>query len=277
MISGRGPAIVHGRHGVGGGVGGLHGWPWCIIQQRSVSAPAASRDQGRMGVQTLVGAVVSERVGRSGARLGPAALRLLLHSSPRASALVQSPRPATVNRSTLPIPIPAPSTSCLVARAAGKPHCWPMVSKRDLGWALLRRLDWPPPSRASSRNRHAVTQPLPPVTGTGESMTWAFAEGCSIRHASLAGRHTANGEPLARHGSKSALALHLAPACHQPCMPCRLLYVCTHASAVWAHRTQEAACPSVDPPAWVHVPPRRVTPKGPPYKWLCRVLHPGST
>lgn len=36
------------------------------IQQRSVSAPAASRDQGRMGVQTLVGAVVSERVGKRG-------------------------------------------------------------------------------------------------------------------------------------------------------------------------------------------------------------------
>jgi hypothetical protein len=225
----------------------------------------------------LVGAVVSERVGRSGARLGPAALRLLLHSNPRASALVQSPRPATVNRSTTPIPIPAPSTSCLVARAAGKPHCWPMVSKRDLGWALLRRLDWPPPSRASSRNRHAVTRPLPPVTGTGESMTWASAEGCSIRHASLAGRHTANGEPLADMGANqpSPCTWHR----HVISLACLLVYygIRTHASAVWAHRTQEAACPSVDPPAWVHVPPRWVTPKGPPYKWLCRVLHPWST
>lgn len=36
------------------------------IKQRSVSAPAASRDQGRMGLQTLVGAVVSERVGKRG-------------------------------------------------------------------------------------------------------------------------------------------------------------------------------------------------------------------
>jgi hypothetical protein len=147
-------------------------WEACMfmvhIKQRSVSAPAASRDQGRMGLQTLVGAVVSERVGKRG-------WVLLLHSSRHASGRSQSLPPARVNRST----IPAPSTSCLVARAAGKPHCWPTVSKRDLGWALLRCLHWPPPSRASSRNRHAASQPLPPATGTGESMTWDFADGCT--------------------------------------------------------------------------------------------------
>jgi hypothetical protein len=49
-----------------------------------------------------------------------------------------------------------PSTSCLVACAAGKPHCWPMGTRRDLGWALLRLSHWTSPSRASSRNRYAA-------------------------------------------------------------------------------------------------------------------------
>ena len=242
----------------------------CIIQQRSVSAPAASRDQGRMGGQTLVGAVVSERVGRSGARLGPAALRLLLHSSPRASDISQSAPPAHCNRST----IPAPSTSCVVARAAGKPHCWPTVSKRDLGWAHLRTLYWPAPSRASSRNRHAASPPLPPVTGTGESMTWDFAEACSIRHASLAEVT----QPTASHSRRleqSALSIGMSSALHP-----LVLYTDYGAVATVPHTlsTPDARSrrPSVDPPAWVHVPPRRVTPKGPPYMRLCRVLHPCS-
>jgi hypothetical protein len=40
------------------------------IQQRSVLAPAASRDQGRVGVQTLVGAVVSEGVEEAESEVG---------------------------------------------------------------------------------------------------------------------------------------------------------------------------------------------------------------
>lgn len=168
MISGRGPAILQGDMGVG--VGGMH-------------VHGAYQAEIRVGASSIArsGADGASNFGwRSSfgkgwkARLGPAAL-LLLHSSRHASRRSQSLPPARVNRST----IPAPSTSCLVARAAGKPHCWPTVSKRDLGWALLRCLHWPSPSRASSRNRHAASQPLPPATGTGESMTWDFADGCT--------------------------------------------------------------------------------------------------
>jgi hypothetical protein len=143
-----------------------------------------------------------------------------------------------------------PSTSCLVACAAGKPHCWPMGTRRDLGWALLRLSHWTSPSRASSRNRYAACPCNCKV----------FADGCRIRHMhrrlrSHSQRRDLSNQRLActRHRHSLSLATYKR-------------------SGVQAHWTQEAACPSVDPlHGYVchHDGSRLAAPYG-----LCRVCHP---
>lgn len=75
----------------------------------------------------------------------------------------------------------APSTSCVGARAAGKPCCWPSTSKRDLGWMHFLHRHWTASNRASSRNRRTARVWEAPCNGLHEPMTWGFADGCSIR------------------------------------------------------------------------------------------------
>lgn len=83
------------------------------------------------------------------------------------------------------------STRTWVARAAGKPSCWPWKSKRDLGWALLRFADRH--VLLAERLPECMSMPLPaPVDGPDMGRCR-----CSIRLCirAVVG-HTANGGTL---------------------------------------------------------------------------------
>jgi hypothetical protein len=72
----------------------------------------------------------------------------------------------------------------LVARAAGKPHCWPMGARARSGVGAPPTPSlafWPSPAE---RLPETDMQPGGPCNcnGDSESMTWDFADGCSIRH-----------------------------------------------------------------------------------------------
>lgn len=164
---------------------------------------AAARSRGRWQGQTLVGAagaVFSLGIGIAWKRdFAP------LHCDNSSTGrLVQSTNQRImpgVNYSTMP----APSASCLVARAAGKPSCWPMGTQRDLGWAQIRPRDWPSHSRAFSRNRYAASPSLP-LSVTGTAKRDMILQGC-MQH-----RH-----PRKSHSQRAATQRRLhQSASHSP-------------------------------------------------------------
>jgi hypothetical protein len=109
--------------------------------------------------------------------------------------------------------MPAPSASCLVARAAGKPSCWPMGTQRDLGWAQIRLRDWSSYSRAFSRNRYAASSSLS-SSATGTAKRDMILQGC-MQHRHPRKSHSQRAATQ-RRLHQSAHHIHPAQRMHKP-------------------------------------------------------------
>jgi hypothetical protein len=109
---------------------------WCIwsIWSNDPSAPALIARSGAPCGRAVVGAAVSERVEEEGSKVV-----VLLRYDVVPCGPCHGPISAARGAGTGPTAIPL-RPSCVVARAAGKPSCWPMGSQARSGAGVTLRL-----------------------------------------------------------------------------------------------------------------------------------------
>jgi hypothetical protein len=186
----------------------------------------------------LVGAVVSGKVEEAESEVG---MLLRYDFSSRHLATSQSTPRTRVNESTTP----ALSTSCLVARAAGKPLCWPMgaQARSGVGAAPTQSLA----SLLAERLPEFDMQPGGPYTS---QRVHDMRPGCSIRHMHRGLR--SHNQRRDAHGDWGAQ--RIAFTRH------RAISLATYKRLSLSTPDAGSRLPIGRPFAWVHVPSRRVTP-----------------